>query len=464
MNPPSGGSNTISSLRLVGMVILGAVCFHLSFLRPSLAFLIVGYLGCLFELTRAASGRLAFRAGMALGFLVFVPKLTFFYTLFQFSAVALWAILAFWHGLFVCLGRLTRQGRTAKWSFLLIPALWTGVEYFRSELYYLKFSWLSAGYAFSLSPPAIVSALGLYGVSFLLMFMAGLLALLGGGKRLVAWVGMVLVTALISRLPIESRNASAKFVEVAGLQMEFPVELEVPSKLDTLIRKHPSAQLVVLSEYTFDGPIPPVVKKWCKKNGRYLVVGAKEVSKDQFYNTAYVIDPNGDIVFQQAKAVPIQFFKDGLAAPQQKVWNSPWGRIGICICYDLSYSRVVDELIRQGAQALIVPTMDVVDWGLPQHVLHYRVAPMRAAEYGVPIFRLASSGISQFVNANGVVLAEASCPGVDESLYARLPLAERGALPFDRTLAPGCIVVSALFILFSLWHGFRASKARDLRG
>ncbi len=29
----------------------------------------------------------------------------------------------------------------------LIPIIWTGLEYFRSELYYLKFSWLNIGYA-----------------------------------------------------------------------------------------------------------------------------------------------------------------------------------------------------------------------------------------------------------------------------------------------------------------------------
>jgi apolipoprotein N-acyltransferase len=54
--------------------------------------------------------------------------------------------------------------------------------------------------------------------------------------------------------------------------------------------------------------------------------------------------------------------------------------IGICICYDLSYSRVTDRLLRLGAQALIVPTMDLIDWGRRQHELHARVAPMRAAE------------------------------------------------------------------------------------
>ena len=95
----------------------------------------------------------------------------------------------------------------------------------------------------------------------------------------------------------------------------------------------------------------------------------------------------------QERAHPV--FKDGLPAPEQKVWDSPWGKIGICICYDLSYTRVTDALVRQGAQMLIVPTMDVETWGQHQHELHARIAPVRAAEYGILIFRVASSGISQ---------------------------------------------------------------------
>ena len=126
-----------------------------------------------------------------------------------------------------------------------------------------------------------------------------------------------------------------------------------------------------------------------------------------FYDTAFVVGPDGDIVFRQVKAVPIQFFKDGLPAPEQKLWNSPWGKIGICVCYDLSYTRVTDRLVKLGAEALIVPTMDVVDWGQAQHELHGRIAPARATEYGLPIFRLASSGISQSVDCAGHVTATA---------------------------------------------------------
>ena len=194
------------------------------------------------------------------------------------------------------------------------------------------------------------------------------------------------------------------------------------------------------------------------------MVGGKDfVTNDVYYNTAFVVGTNGDIVFQQAKSVPIQFFKDGLPALKQEVWNSPWGKIGLCICYDLSYTRVTDELVRQGAQLLIVPTMDVAEWGQHQHELHSRVAPVRAAEYGVPIFRLASSGISQAVTDAGHVVAQTRIGGNGEILAAQLRLPARGSLPLDRWLAPlctGATGVVTIALIFLAWKDRRA-KPKD---
>lgn len=148
--------------------------------------------------------------------------------------------------------------------------------------------------------------------------------------------------------------------------------------------------------------------------------------------------------------MPIQFFKDGLPAPDQKLWESPWGKLGFCICYDLSYRSVTDRLIALGAQGLIVPTMDLVDWGQRQHELHARIAPTRAAEYGIPLFRLASSGISQWVNPAGRVLATAPCPGQGALLTATFELGGAGKLPLDHWLAPLAVGVTVLMMTW-LW-------------
>src|SRR5208282_1820567 len=134
-------------------------------------------------------------------------------------------------------------------------------------------------------------------------------------------------------------------------------------------------------------------------------------------------------------------------ALKQEVWDSPWGKIGICICYDLSYARVTDRLVRKSAQLLIVPTMDVEDWGRHEHELHALVAPVRAAEYGLPIFRLASSGISQAVDGGGRVMAQASFPGIGDVVSAELRLPARGSLPLDRFLAPFCVLAVVVILI-----------------
>jgi apolipoprotein N-acyltransferase len=211
--------------------------------------------------------------------------------------------------------------------------------------------------------------------------------------------------------------------------------------------------LVVLSECTFDGPVPAAVKAWCRDNGRYLIVGGKDPAPGaSFYNTAYVVGPGGDVVFRQVKAVPIQFFKDGLRAPEQKLWNSPWGKIGICICYDLSYTRVTDRLVKLGAEAIIVPTMDMADWGQAQHELHARIAPVRATEYGLPLFRLASSGISQLVDRAGRVKATAPCLRDGAMVAGTLEMRGGGRRPLDRWLAP---FSTALTVAMMTWFAIR---------
>ncbi|HEY5297888.1 MAG TPA: carbon-nitrogen hydrolase family protein [Verrucomicrobiae bacterium] len=244
--------------------------------------------------------------------------------------------------------------------------------------------------------------------------------------------------------------------------MEFPPENIIPKMLNKALAKNTNAPIFVLSEYTLDGGVPDSLKNWCREHSRYLIVGGKDfVTNDIYYNTAFVVGTNGEIVFKQAKSVPIQFFKDGLPANKQEVWNSPWGKIGICICYDLSYTRVTDELVRQGAQLLIVPTMDVEDWGIHEHELHSRVAPVRSAEYGIPIFRVASSGISQAVLSGGYVVANTRIGANGDIFSAQLRLPMRGSLPPDRFFAPFCVGITGVVtaaLLFLTWKDKRSNQ------
>jgi apolipoprotein N-acyltransferase len=433
---------------------LAVACFHAAYTSiyfPAAGLLIFGYAYGLVRMTDQPTVRRAFYFGLATGFLCYAPQLFFFWQIFSVAAIVLWLVLAFWIGLFAAIvcGSIRRWGKVkAAW---LIPIIWTGVEYFRSELYYLKFSWLNVGYAFH-DPLGVI---GMYGIGFLFFAIAAAYLVLRPALVSASLFILIVFIAILWPAHSQTKPPGGRMLRIVGIQMEFPPKNVLPKLLNQAFAKDTNAPIFVLSEYTLDGPVPDSLKDWCREHSRYLIVGGEDpAGADNYYDTAFVVGTNGDIVFKQAKSVPIQFFKDGLPAQKQEVWNSPWGKIGICICYDLSYTRVTDELVRQGAQLLIVPTMDVEDWGRHQHELHSRVAPVLAAEYGIPIFRVASSGISQAVTGGGFVVAQTKIPGNGEIFSAQLRLPMRGSLPLDRYLAPLCVALTGIVtavLLFLTW-------------
>ena len=451
------------------LTLAAAVAFHVAYSVPLLSFLIVVYLYCLFELSRAATWRLAFLCGLAAGVLAYAPQLAFFWTIFGPAALDFWLVLAFWIGLFVALLRAVRLRHGAIAAAVAAPVFWTGLEYFRSELYYLRFSWLDAGYALANYPQALrLDWFGVYGIGFLGMALVGWFTLQRRPWVRIVAVYLLLVSGLFlngyARLWWLTPGASvAKSPYVLGVQLEFPQEEEVISALDDAIRQHPGVDILVLSEYAFPGPVPETVRSWCREHGKYLIAGGKDpvggLGSDEFYNTAFVIGPDGAVAFKQAKSVPIQFFKDGLPATERRPWPSPWGDIGLCICYDLSYTRVTDDLIRHGARALIVPTMDVETWGRRQHELHARIAAVRAAEYRVPVFRVCSSGISQAVEDSGKVRVTGPYGAYGWTItdLMELRMDRTGGLPLDRWLAPLCVGLTGLCVV---WLGVGAVRKR----
>jgi apolipoprotein N-acyltransferase len=450
-------------IKTVGLVLGAVIAFTLAYSVSWCGLLMFVFVYCLLMLAKLGTTRTAFYSGWAIAMLAYPFQLWFFYTIFGKAALLLWLIAAFWLMAFVLLARLCFANFKPTLAVILIPFLWTGLEYFRSELYGLRFSWLNIGYAL---PAPLNGFVGMYGIGFVVIAIVTVISCRRLLKRSLIEVLLILMLLLIlwaMLLPAIATTKSRRpiTVSVAGMQMEFPTESEVIHALNKLNGEFPQAQLFVLSEYTFHGLVPERVKTWCREHQRYLIVGGEDPAPgENYYNTAFVISTNGEVVFKQVKSVPIQFFKDGLPAPEQKLWNSPWGKIGICICYDLSYTRVTDQLIRLGAQALIVPTMDVADWGSRQHELHALVAPIRAAEYGIPIFRVTSSGISQFVDGGGRVIASAPFPGELATIQGNLILRYPGRLPLDRFLAPICVFVTAVVIVLLAFVSLR----RKLQG
>ncbi len=473
------------------LLALGAVgLFHLAFLVPALCWLVLGYLGCLFALRRLATARQAFYIGLAIGLGVFVPQMGFLWTIFQAAAIPLWLILALFHAAFLLTLNRVEFRLGTKWAVILAPVLWCGIEYFRSEVWWLRFAWFTAGSSLVDTILALPAILGVYGIGFGLLGFVGLGFLATNSlKRRLNLTIYALSAAILGALafpPLMAVPQRRPALKVAGLQLEFPAVPDVLTGLDKLAKAHPDAELLMLSEYTFaDGPPPRAVREWCRRNGKWLVVGGKQpiepgsrrgdeadssapaplrlltsaATKARFYNTAFVISTNGEVVFTQAKSRPIQFFADGEPAPSQRVWDSPWGKLGICICYDASYRQVTDELVRQGAVALLIPTMDVQEWGEHQHRLNARMARIRAVEHRVPVFRVASSGISQIIDRDGREQATAPFPGQGELIAGGLRWSGKGGtVPLDAWLAPACTWTTGGVMLWLAVTGWRPRR------
>jgi apolipoprotein N-acyltransferase len=271
----------------------GAVgCFQLAYRVPQLSFLILVYAVCLVQLARAATTRQSFYFGLGVGLLNTALLMDCLWRIFGPPAVSLWFVLAFWTALFAALARtcLVRVGRL--WGCLLIPFVWTGLEYFRSELYYLRFSWLNVGYALSgtRSLP-LFHVLGIYGIGFIAIAGAAVISFLRPKKT--ALLVLLLAVAVLTLAIIAGLSGSHQFeatssrnARVAGVQLEFPIAAEVVSALNKLVQNQPTAQLLVLSEYTFDGEVPEKIKSWCRENKRYLIVGGKDPApRSNFYDT-----------------------------------------------------------------------------------------------------------------------------------------------------------------------------------
>jgi hypothetical protein len=81
-------------------------------------------------------------------------------------------------------------------------------------------------------------------------------------------------------------------------------------------------------------------------------------------------------------------------------------------------------------------------------MLHGRLAPIRSAEYGIPVFGVWSSGVSQLTDRHGKVIATASYPGQGAMIAGPLDMSHSGKVPVDRWLAMGAVGITVGFVAF----------------
>ncbi len=154
------------------------------------------------------------------------------------------------------------------------------------------------------------------------------------------------------------------------------------------------------------GPSSRAFGEAAKKAGMYVVAGIYERDGSLLYNTALLIDRQGNVAGKYRKTHLPQTEVNGGLTPgtAYPVFRTDFGTIGIEICYDNAFPEVARSLAMQGAEIILLPI-----WGdLRAHESAWDViARSRAIDNGVYfVASIYSNRRSLIINPNGRILAD----------------------------------------------------------
>ena len=106
------------------------------------------------------------------------------------------------------------------------------------------------------------------------------------------------------------------------------------------------------------GPATDAVGEKARALDSYVVLPMYERDGSDYYNAAALIGPDGDVVGTYRKLVPTVGEMNGGLTPGAEipVWDTPFGRVGMLICWDVRYPRIGEALGRKGVDLVLFPT------------------------------------------------------------------------------------------------------------
>lgn len=142
-------------------------------------------------------------------------------------------------------------------------------------------------------------------------------------------------------------------------------------KINLTMSLYPSVQLVMFSELCAYGSLTynaiempcnfeKEMQAMAQKYSIWLLPGSIfEKFGDHIYNTATVINPQGEIVARYRKMFPFYPYELGVSAGSEFcVFDIPQvGRFGVTICYDMWFPETIRTLAVMGAEVILHPTM-----------------------------------------------------------------------------------------------------------
>ncbi len=210
---------------------------------------------------------------------------------------------------------------------------------------------------------------------------------------------------------------------IAGMQLELSAVREnithMGQRLDVLMSIYPWVQMVVFSELAPFGPLTSnaqpvpnsaeeIFREWARKHGIWLLPGSMfERFGDLVYNTAMVIDPDGEIVGRYRKMFPFRPYEEGVESGTEfLVFEVPdAGQFGVSICYDLWFPETARTLAALGAEVILHPTLTgTIDREVEIAIVRATAAQNQCFVFGINGFGDCGNGRSIICGPSGEVL------------------------------------------------------------
>lgn len=115
-----------------------------------------------------------------------------------------------------------------------------------------------------------------------------------------------------------------------------------------------------------DGPVQRAMSALARERGIYLVAGSlPELEGERVYNTGFVYDPAGRCIARHRKMHLFDIDVDGgqrfmesevlSAGDRVTTFDTPWGRMGLCICFDMRFEELCRLMALAGARVIFAP-------------------------------------------------------------------------------------------------------------
>lgn len=213
---------------------------------------------------------------------------------------------------------------------------------------------------------------------------------------------------------------------IAGIQMKVSathsnVEM-MKLKINITMNLYPWVEMIVFSELCAYGPLTHNAQEvpgeferemqaMAKKHGIWLLPGSIfEKNEGKIYNTASVINPEGEVIKRYRKMFPFFPYEVGVAPGNEFcVFDVPGvAKFGVSICYDMWFPETVRTLSVMGAEVVLHPTMTgTIDRDIELSIARAMAAVNQCYFFDVNGLETGGSGRSIICGPDGRVLYQA---------------------------------------------------------